>query len=103
MANTTFSGPVNSTNGFVGAITGAVTGDVTGNVTGGVNATSAYVQINSATATAIADATDAINTANKVAGTLVLDTTNGRVMVAVGADATSDWAVADASATVTPS
>jgi hypothetical protein len=34
MANTTFSGPVTSTNGFVGDTTGDVTGDVTGNVTG---------------------------------------------------------------------
>lgn len=91
MANTTFSGPVTSTNGFTGA------------VTGGVSATSAYVQINAVAATAIADAADAINTANKVAGTIVLDTTNERIMVATGADATSDWAVADGSATVTPS
>ena len=30
MASTTFSGPVTSTNGFIGPITGAVTGDVTG-------------------------------------------------------------------------
>ena len=30
MANTTFSGPVTSTNGFVGAVTGNVTGDVSG-------------------------------------------------------------------------
>jgi hypothetical protein len=36
MANTTFSGPVISTNGFVGNITGDVTGNVTGNVTGRV-------------------------------------------------------------------
>ena len=33
MASTTFSGPVTSTNGFVGAVTGNVTGDVTGDVT----------------------------------------------------------------------
>ena len=33
MANTNFSGPVVSTNGFVGDITGDVTGDVTGAVT----------------------------------------------------------------------
>ena len=32
MANTTFTGPVISTNGFVGAVTGDVTGDVTGAV-----------------------------------------------------------------------
>ena len=36
MASTTFSGPVTSTNGFVGAVTGNVTGDVTGDVTGAV-------------------------------------------------------------------
>ena len=36
MASTTFSGPVTSTNGFVGAVTGNITGDVTGNVTGNV-------------------------------------------------------------------
>ena len=36
MASTTFSGPVTSTNGFVGAVTGAVTGNVTGDVTGDV-------------------------------------------------------------------
>lgn len=29
MANTNFSGPVNSTNGFVGDLTGAVTGAIT--------------------------------------------------------------------------
>lgn len=33
MANTTFSGPVTSTNGFIGATTGDVTGNVTGSVT----------------------------------------------------------------------
>jgi len=36
MANTTFSGPVTSTNGFVGDTTGDITGDVTGDVTGNV-------------------------------------------------------------------
>ena len=34
MASTTFSGPVTSTNGFIGNITGNVTGNVTGTVTG---------------------------------------------------------------------
>jgi len=95
MANTTFSGPVTSTNGFVGA--------VTGNVTGGINGSSGYVITYATTAAAIADATDAVNTSDKQAGTLVLDTTNSRLMVALGSDATSNWAVADGSATVTPS
>ena len=36
MARTTFSGPVASTNGFIGAVTGNVTGNVTGDVTGAV-------------------------------------------------------------------
>jgi hypothetical protein len=34
MASTTFSGPVTSTNGFIGNLTGNVTGNVTGSVTG---------------------------------------------------------------------
>ena len=32
MASTTFSGPVTSTNGFIGAVTGNVTGNLTGDV-----------------------------------------------------------------------
>ena len=34
MGSTTFSGPVTSTNGFIGNLTGNVTGTTTGNVTG---------------------------------------------------------------------
>ena len=36
MANTTFTGPVISTNGFVGAVQGNVAGNVAGNVVGNV-------------------------------------------------------------------
>ena len=32
MASTTFSGPITSTNGFIGAVTGNVTGNITGDV-----------------------------------------------------------------------
>ena len=39
MASSTFSGPVTSTNGFIGAVTGNITGNVTGNITGDVFAT----------------------------------------------------------------
>lgn len=39
MASTTFSGPVTSNNGFIGAVTGNITGNVTGNITGDVFAT----------------------------------------------------------------
>lgn len=99
MANTTFSGPVNSTNGFVGA----VTGDVSGTVTGNLDATAGYVQIRTALATEIADVADAVNTTGKAAGTIVFDTTNSKIKVATGADATSTWVDADGLNPVTPS
>lgn len=38
MASTTFSGPVTSLNGFIGALTGNVTGNVSGNTSGVVTA-----------------------------------------------------------------
>ena len=58
--------------------------------------------IQTATAAAIADITNAINTANKVAGKVVYDTTNNRIMIASGAVNNSLWYVADGSAFVTP-
>lgn len=50
MASTTFSGPVTSTNGFVGAITGNITGNVTGAViaTTPVDATAATLAVTQA-------------------------------------------------------
>jgi hypothetical protein len=39
MAQTRFTGPVKSDNGFLGDITGNITGNVTGNVTGDIFAT----------------------------------------------------------------
>jgi len=99
MASTTFSGPVTSTNGFVGAVTGNVTGTVTGNV----DATAGYIQLRTVTATQLADATDSVNTAGKAAGTIVFETTNSYIYVAVGANATSNWVLADGTGAVTPS
>jgi hypothetical protein len=49
MASTTFSGPVTSTNGFIGALTGNVTGNVTGGVTGTVQALSGAGAVNTTT------------------------------------------------------
>ena len=43
MASTTFSGPVTSTNGFIGAVTGNITGNVTGNLTGNAYVSAATV------------------------------------------------------------
>lgn len=48
MASTTFSGPVTSTNGFVGAVTGAVTGAVaatTLSASGAVSLTNATISM----------------------------------------------------------
>jgi hypothetical protein len=99
MASTTFSGPVTSTNGFIGA----VTGDVTGTVTGNVDATAGYVQLRTATTAQIASATDSVNTTGKAAGTIVFNTTLGTLKIATGATATSTWVNADGTTAVTPS
>lgn len=50
MSSTTFSGPVTSTNGFIGAVTGDVTGNVTGVTTGSVQALSGAGAVNVTTA-----------------------------------------------------
>ena len=55
-----------------------------------------------ASSTNIADVTAAVNTVDKYTGKRVFDTSNNRLMIAVGASSTSNWAVADGSATVTP-
>lgn len=46
MASTTFSGPVTSTNGFIGAVTGNVTGNITGEVTATVQSLSGAGAVN---------------------------------------------------------
>ena len=98
MANTHFSGPVVSDNGFTGDVTGNVTGDVAGNV----DATSLQIPVYAATA--LADIADVVNTADtKVAGTVVFDSTNSKIKVATGADADSTWVDADGTNAVTPS
>lgn len=55
------------------------------------------------TAANLASATATINTHEKVAGKLVRETTNNRVYMARGANATDPWDLADGSASVTPS
>ena len=103
MASTTFSGPVTSTNGFIGAVTGNITGNVTGTLTGNVDSTTGYVQLTTATTTQIADATSTVNTVGKAAGTIVFNTTLGTLKIATGATATSTWVNADGTTAVTPS
>ena len=48
----TFSGPITSTNGFVGDLVGDVTGNVTGDVTGNISGTVTVTNIQNVTSTA---------------------------------------------------
>ena len=72
MASTTFSGPVTSTNGFIGALTGNVTGNIAGSgsithaTTSAINAT--------ATATAAEVATGYITSTSAAATAITLPT-----------------------------
>ena len=129
MARTTFSGPVASTNGFIGAFTGGttnlaltgtlsvgttstltgavsapagVTGNLTGTVTGNVVATAGYIQLRTATSVQIAAIGNAINTTGKAAGTIVFDTTLNTIKIATGALAASTWVNADGTTAITP-
>jgi|TARA_R110000822_G_scaffold42535_2_gene115584 cytoskeletal protein CcmA (bactofilin family) len=95
MASTTFSGPVTSTNGFIGAVTGTVTGNV--------DATAGYIQLRTATSVQIAAVANAVNTTGKAAGTIVFDTTLGTLKIATGALAADTWVNADGTTAVTPS
>jgi hypothetical protein len=74
MATTHFSGPVDSQNGFIGAITGNVTGNVTGSIAVGV-VTHTPVAINAtATATAAQVASGYITSTSAAATTITLPT-----------------------------
>jgi hypothetical protein len=80
MASTTFSGPVTSTNGFIGNLTGNVTGNVTGNITGNIagtgkitHATTAAINA-TATATAAQVATGYITSTSAAATAITLPT-----------------------------
>ena len=93
MANTTFSGPVISNNGFVG--------NVTGDVSGVVSPTSLILP--TSTSAALGSASNAINTTGKVANEAVYNTTTKTIYVAQGALATSTWIdTADGTTTITP-
>jgi len=106
MASTTFSGPVTSTNGFIGTTTGNVTGDVTGNVTGdltgraiGTVATrsgAGAVPITAATVRLTTTGANALTLANGVNGQLLTI-----VMVVDGGDGTLTPTTKTGFATVT--
>jgi len=75
MANTHFSGPINSVNGFV---------------------------MPASTTAALGSATNAINTKWKYAGKQVVVLATGKIYTATGSSATSTWVVSDGSTAVTP-
>ena len=71
MASTTFSGPVTSTNGFIGALTGNVTGNIAG--TGSITHTPTAINA-TATATAAQVATGYITSTSAAATAITLPT-----------------------------
>ena len=91
MANTTFSGPVISTNGFVGDFTGNITGNVTGDLTGRVIGT--VTTRSGAGAVPITAATVQISTGAGAAALTLANGTAGQLLTLVmtvdgGGDAT---------------
>ena len=117
MASTTFSGPVTSTNGFIGALTGNVTGNVAGSgsithaTTSAINATATataaevatgYITSTSAAATAITLPTGtllgaALGAAKGTVFDLYIDNTGGAstVTIAVATNGILSSAAAD--------
>jgi hypothetical protein len=73
-----------------------------GTLTANVRATAGYIQLRTVTAAQLAAIGNAVNTSGKVAGTIVFETTNNRLMVATGPNANSTWVRADGSNAVTP-
>ena len=86
MASTTFSGPVTSTGGFVGAVTGNVTGDVTGDVVGLVQVPT-YTVATAPSAASIAGSL--IYVSDGAAGSAILAFSDG-----------TDWKRSDTGATI---
>jgi hypothetical protein len=85
MASTTFSGPVTSTNGFIGALTGNVTGNVTGSTAVGIVTHPTLSAINAtATATAAQVAVGYI-TSTSAAATIITLPTGTLLGAALGA------------------
>jgi hypothetical protein len=74
---------------------GVLTADLVGDVTGGVNLTVVPVAD-------LGDAADAVNTAGKVIGKIVVGD-DGLIYSALGTSATSVWAASDGASDITPS
>lgn len=98
MANTTFSGPVISTNGFIGDVTGNISGTVTGTVVqpvaavtaAGTNLATAAALSNGVNVVASASGTNGVKLPTAVAGTTISvynsAATNGLIVYANTSD-----------------
>jgi hypothetical protein len=75
---------------------------LSGTVVGNVEATAGSVQLRTVTAAELGAIVDPVNISGKVAGTVVFETTNNRLMVATGGNANSTWVRADGTNAVTP-
>lgn len=94
-------GPGNAVQDITLARSSANTLSLTGSLVVSGSVTTALV-LPSYTAANIAAIGNAVNTTGKVAGLVVRDSTNNRLMVASGATAASPWYIVDGSAFVTP-
>jgi hypothetical protein len=74
MASTTFTGPVTSLNGFIGAITGNITGNVTGNITGDV-----FASVQSLSGAGAVNLTDMMTSLTTTGASQALTLANGTV------------------------
>ena len=72
MASTTFSGPVTSTNGFIGGVTGNITGNVTGNLTGDV-----FASVQSLSGAGAVNVTDMLTSLTSTGSAQALTLANG--------------------------
>jgi hypothetical protein len=92
MAQTSFTGPVASANGFIGSVTGNITGNVTGTLTSTTTTSAALLAIG-----------NAVNTSGKALGATLYNTTTKTFYVAQGSTAGSTWIDAsDGTTTITP-
>ena len=72
MGSTTFSGPVTSTNGFIGNTTGNITGNVTGNITGDV-----FASVQSLSGAGAVNVTDMLTSLTTTGAAQALTLANG--------------------------
>jgi hypothetical protein len=78
MASTTFTGPVTSLNGFIGAITGNITGNVTGNITGNITG-DVFATVQSLSGAGAVNLTDMMTSLTTTGASQALTLANGTV------------------------